>query len=143
MFLKPWKFKRPFQMQCWKAVDNHVQGVKHVTLGKCPAFQGFKMILQSPTTFLSIVLSSCTLLRGMFLKPWKFKRPFQMQCWKAVDNHVQGVKHVTLGKCPAFQGFKMILQSPTTFLPIVYSSCTKETKSNKRHSFWTSNFGSK
>ena len=46
-----------FQMHCWKALDNHVQGVIDITLGKC--FQGFKRIqnglLQSSSTFLSIV----------------------------------------------------------------------------------------
>ena len=60
--LKPWKFKRPFQMHCWKAIDNHVQGVIDITLGKC--FQGFKRIrnglLQSSSTFLSIVFCSYT-----------------------------------------------------------------------------------
>ena len=60
--LKPWKLKRPFQMHCWKAIDNHVQGVIDITLGKF--FQGFKRIrnglLQSSSTFLSIVFCSYT-----------------------------------------------------------------------------------
>jgi len=56
-------------MHCWKAFDNHVQGVIDITLGTC--FQGFKRIQKwIATKLLNFSIYSILFLYTLILHGW-------------------------------------------------------------------------